>query len=81
VHKSDYQAIRRTTMCGISNYLAPEVLEKTREGHDGKVDLWAICKVAVQVRSMQDPNVSRYTVAAGRAPLYALRREDMYRTL
>lgn len=33
---------RRNTLCGTPNYIAPEVLEKGRGGHDHKVDIWAI---------------------------------------
>ncbi|KAF2750620.1 hypothetical protein M011DRAFT_483560 [Sporormia fimetaria CBS 119925] len=64
----DYGAIRRTTMCGTPNYLAPEVLEKTGKGHDEKVDLWAI-------------GIMMYTLAVGRAPFHAAKREDIYRKL
>ncbi|KAF2132524.1 hypothetical protein P153DRAFT_373261 [Dothidotthia symphoricarpi CBS 119687] len=68
VSQNDYGAIRRTTMCGTPNYLAPEVLEKTGKGHDEKVDLWAI-------------GIMMYTLAVGRAPFHAAKREDIYRKL
>lgn len=66
--QNDFGAIRRTTMCGTPNYLAPEVLEKTGRGHDEKVDLWAI-------------GIMMYTLAVGRAPFHAAKREDIYRKL
>jgi myosin-1 len=66
--QNDFGAIRRTTMCGTPNYLAPEVLEKTGKGHDEKVDLWAI-------------GIMMYTLAVGRAPFHAAKREDIYRKL
>ncbi|KAF2270721.1 Pkinase-domain-containing protein [Lojkania enalia] len=68
VSQNDFGAIRRTTMCGTPNYLAPEVLEKTGRGHDEKVDLWAI-------------GIMMYTLAVGRAPFHAPKREDIYRKL
>lgn len=33
---------RRTTLCGTPNYIAPEILEKGKGGHDHKVDIWAM---------------------------------------
>lgn len=39
---SEYAKSRRTTLCGTPNYIAPEILEKGKGGHDHKVDIWAI---------------------------------------
>jgi serine/threonine protein kinase len=36
------EKIRRTTMCGTPNYIAPEILEKQKNGHGHKVDIWAV---------------------------------------
>ncbi|KAL8872189.1 MAG: hypothetical protein Q9174_002142 [Haloplaca sp. 1 TL-2023] len=33
---------RRTTLCGTPNYIAPEILDKGKGGHDLKVDIWAL---------------------------------------
>ena len=84
VSQSDYGAIRRTTMCGTPNYLAPEVLEKTGKGHDEKVDLWAIGIMMYDLIRACDrilAYMSRYTLAVGRAPFHAAKREDIYRKL
>ncbi|KAF2400442.1 hypothetical protein EJ06DRAFT_582273 [Trichodelitschia bisporula] len=67
VSKNDMGA-RRTTMCGTPNYLAPEILEKGGKGHNEKVDIWAIGIIA-------------YTLAVGKAPFHAPKREDIYKKL
>ncbi|CAF3544233.1 unnamed protein product [Fusarium graminearum] len=38
----DMHTIRRTTLCGTPNYIAPEILEKGKKGHDHMVDIWSL---------------------------------------
>lgn len=38
----DMLSCRRTTLCGTPNYIAPEILEKGKKGHDHTVDIWAL---------------------------------------
>jgi serine/threonine protein kinase len=38
----DMSACRRTTLCGTPNYIAPEILEKSKKGHDHAVDIWSL---------------------------------------
>lgn len=39
---TDMHTIRRTTLCGTPNYIAPEILEKGKKGHDHMVDIWSL---------------------------------------
>lgn len=38
----DVEAERRLTKCGTPNYMAPEIFERRAEGHDHRVDIYAI---------------------------------------
>lgn len=56
---------RRTTFCGTPNYLAPELLSRTK-GHATGVDIWAL-------------GVLLFYLAVGCAPFHAKNKEDIYR--
>ncbi|KAI9714220.1 MAG: hypothetical protein M1812_006441 [Candelaria pacifica] len=58
--------VRRTTLCGTPNYIAPEILEKGKQGHDGKVDIWGI-------------GVILFAMATGQPPFQSTTQEDIYR--
>ncbi|KAF6233400.1 hypothetical protein HO173_008332 [Letharia columbiana] len=71
VSKHEYQGLydqksRRTTLCGTPNYIAPEILEKGRGGHDHKVDIWAI-------------GVIMFAMLVGQPPFQAASQNEIYR--
>ena len=50
----DMQTIRRTTLCGTPNYIAPEILEKGKKGHDHMVDIWSLGIIMYVTESLPD---------------------------
>ncbi|KAI9784837.1 MAG: Cell cycle serine/threonine-protein kinase cdc5/MSD2 [Geoglossum umbratile] len=57
---------RRTTICGTPNYIAPEILEKSRNGHNFEVDLWSL-------------GIIIYAMLVGTPPFQANTQEDIYK--
>ncbi|KAI4163764.1 MAG: hypothetical protein LQ342_002537 [Letrouitia transgressa] len=46
---------RRTTLCGTPNYIAPEILDKSKGGHDLKVDIWALGCIVYAMLTARPP--------------------------
>lgn len=62
----DWQAHRRTTLCGTPNYIAPEILAKDKGGHDHAVDIWSL-------------GIIIFALLTGKPPFQAATQEEIYR--
>jgi hypothetical protein len=57
----DMQTMRRTTLCGTPNYIAPEILEKGKGGHDHMVDIWSLGIIVFAMLTSKPPFQSSTT--------------------
>lgn len=57
----DMHTIRRTTLCGTPNYIAPEILEKGKKGHDHMVDIWSLGIIVFAMLTSKPPFQSSTT--------------------
>ncbi|PWY89205.1 Pkinase-domain-containing protein [Aspergillus heteromorphus CBS 117.55] len=57
---------RRRTLCGTPNYIAPEVLDKSKGGHTQKVDIWSL-------------GVICFAMLTGYPPFQSKTQEEIYR--
>ncbi|KZF26095.1 Pkinase-domain-containing protein [Xylona heveae TC161] len=64
--KESHSYQRRMTLCGTPNYIAPEILEKGRKGHDHRVDFWSV-------------GVIIYAMFCGSPPFQSQTQEEIYR--
>ncbi|KAJ5818822.1 hypothetical protein N7474_004413 [Penicillium riverlandense] len=63
---SDKDAKRRNTLCGTPNYIAPEVLDKSKGGHTQKVDIWSL-------------GVICFAMLTGYPPFQSKTQEEIYK--
>ncbi|KAL2757098.1 hypothetical protein ACRALDRAFT_1049301 [Sodiomyces alcalophilus JCM 7366] len=62
----DMHTIRRTTLCGTPNYIAPEILEKGKKGHDHMVDIWSL-------------GIIMFAMLTSKPPFQSTSTEEIYR--
>ncbi|RFU23705.1 hypothetical protein B7463_g12635, partial [Scytalidium lignicola] len=62
----DMVACRRTTLCGTPNYIAPEILEKGKGGHDHAVDIWSL-------------GIIIFALLTGKPPFQSNTADEIYR--
>ncbi|KAJ5900002.1 hypothetical protein N7495_004746 [Penicillium taxi] len=63
---SDKDAKRRNTLCGTPNYIAPEVLDKSKGGHNQMVDIWSL-------------GVIFFAMLTGYPPFQSKTQEEIYK--
>ncbi|EHK96909.1 putative Serine/threonine-protein kinase plo1 [Glarea lozoyensis 74030] len=62
----DWTNVRRTTLCGTPNYIAPEILSKDKQGHDHAVDIWSL-------------GIIIFAMLTGKPPFQSTTADEIYR--